>query len=158
MYGPFRGLMIRTYELLVETPLRKLYMHGPFLGGYGFWSGKESVDICSEMTGIPSNVWVVNRADCQDRIDRGFYSLLVSANFALYVYLVWLGINSCASYVRRCRHRRRQDHKNRDIVYVMVAQDQQGHSKIPFTTQKEVELLRDDDGDDEIAPSVDDNV
>ena len=122
-------LLTQLYHSLITAPLQQLYMHGPSFGGYGFWNGKNNVDICAEMTSISSDVWVVNQEDCQDRIDRGFYSLVVSANFVLYVGLLWFGTKTCISYI--CRRRQLHQHQqqqqqqsglpcNREVLYVVM--------------------------------------
>lgn len=52
------SVVYKVYLLLFAIPLFYLFLHGPSLGGFGFWEGKSFPDICSMITKVDSRVWM----------------------------------------------------------------------------------------------------
>ena len=48
------------YTIFIHEPLGDLYLRGPSINGYGFWSGKNMEDICAELTNVNASFWQIN--------------------------------------------------------------------------------------------------
>lgn len=88
-------------RLAVVEPLRYLYVHGPALGGWGFWEGRPQADACAELTAVPASFWASNVEPCSELLDRKFHAgltLLAVAAYALAAVgtvmyaAVWIGV------------------------------------------------------------------
>lgn len=58
-----------------------LYLHGPSLGGLGFWNGLGRPDVCARITGVRAGFWEGSdyaRAECTEIITRQVRALAVS--------------------------------------------------------------------------------
>ena len=70
--------------LLEYNPLYMLYRKGPFINGFGFWSGKENPEICSQLTNMDSIHWINNDYECIKLIHRHYES------FEIVVYITFI--------------------------------------------------------------------
>jgi hypothetical protein len=73
------------YEYLWGSVLRNLYFGGPALHGYGFWSNKSPVDMCSELTNVPADHWVKNEEECETLLQRNFRAFEIGVNTVIYI-------------------------------------------------------------------------
>jgi hypothetical protein len=87
-----------TYScrLMFWAPLMYLYMNGPALYGYGFWKGKDMVDICSELSTVPTRHWIANPQECHHVIFRHLESFVITSQLVFaglvlmaLLYLFW---------------------------------------------------------------------
>jgi hypothetical protein len=87
----------------------KLYIHGPRLGGYGFWASKPAFAICAELHQNPSGeaFWTTNEAarlECYHIIELHFRSLVVTIEFIIQMFLLFhvlrLTYNNITSFPR----------------------------------------------------------
>lgn len=83
------GLAALHYYLLY-LPLYHLYRFGPSLWGWGFWEGREDMDICAELTSTSSGLWLRESIPCQDLIARKFQAVMVFSQVILYFTVVFL--------------------------------------------------------------------
>jgi hypothetical protein len=73
------------YDLVFIQPLKKLYMHGPYVTQYGFWAGKEHSDICSILTTMPATFWDhQDPSKCFEVIHRHFITFRTSIEIIIY--------------------------------------------------------------------------
>lgn len=84
------GFSYNLYDLLVVYPLSKLYLYGPWMGGWGFWCGKSFADICASLTNTSADIWKIEQDACVDLINKNFYSILTVINVVGF-YLVLFG-------------------------------------------------------------------
>jgi len=92
--------------LEVWSPLeifRKIYFQGPKL--FGFWNGVESSDACSELTKVPSTVWVQQHQACSDLLNKEFVAYGIGAALITGVLVTWKLTNYCiwSSYLRQLK-------------------------------------------------------
>lgn len=95
------GLFYTAYKGLVVAPLRRLYYHGPAMGGYGFWNGREPSDICAAyfQTGT---FWTNNMQACVDGIEKNFEAFMVAVEVLVYfAILIWLFRTAANLFVAR---------------------------------------------------------
>lgn len=58
--------------------LSLLYLHGPSLGGVGFWNGQDAPDICARLTGVGARFWEeAGHSECRALIRRQVRALAV---------------------------------------------------------------------------------
>tara|TARA_Y100000310_G_scaffold331842_1_gene406198 strand:+ start:6341 stop:6727 length:387 start_codon:yes stop_codon:yes gene_type:complete len=114
----WRKLVQGIHAYFIASPLKHLYLYGPSLGGYGFWNGKNEMDICAEMTGVPSDVWAINMENCQQHIDRHFNALIVSTNFVLYLGFVWVSWKTLLAFIGKKRGKRKASEP--EVLYIMM--------------------------------------
>lgn len=82
---------------LVNTPLRTLYFHGPYLKGVGgFWNGASEADACAQLTGVSSTVWGVQIEACRDLLDRNYTSFYVAVLAAVYLVCIYKALQLLA--------------------------------------------------------------
>jgi len=94
-------------RVFVETPLRHLYFHGPWLNSFGFWGGMATHDVCAHLTRTGAALWLSsshNSAECLDLVERHFQAFMTGANTLLYIATVYLlftgGWGLCRDYWR----------------------------------------------------------
>ncbi len=75
---------VSAYAYVIVDPLRRLYLHGPRLHGYGFWKGAAPHDICAALTNYESAFWKNNEKECMQVIERDFNSLVVLVETIMY--------------------------------------------------------------------------
>jgi len=63
-------LLKACFQFVVFNPLKIVYLQGPSVGGLGFWGGLPLLDICAQLTSVPSDFWVVNMGQCHEQIDK----------------------------------------------------------------------------------------
>ena len=76
-------------RIIIEQPLRHLYLHGPRWGQYGFWQGASESDICADLTGVDATFWILHSDECTRRIDRQFGAITVLAYFIIYMWIAY---------------------------------------------------------------------
>lgn len=74
------------YEMLLY-PIRKLYLQGPRINGFGFWQGSPLSEICASITSIPVEHWNINNAECEAVINKKFDAIVVSLECILFMYI-----------------------------------------------------------------------
>lgn len=79
-------LLVWLYRHAIFAPFLALYVHGPRLAGFGFWSGRNSADICSHITSLPGHVFAADPALCDAVIRREAHSLIVTCGCVAYFY------------------------------------------------------------------------
>lgn len=79
----------KTYEYIVLTPLSRLFLLGPSLGGFGFWNGQRIEDICAQKTTLPAEFWKEHQIECIQLISKSFYGIVVLFETVIYFFLVW---------------------------------------------------------------------
>jgi hypothetical protein len=89
--------MKQSYEWLVLTPLARLYMFGPSVGGIGFWGGQDISEICAQKTNLSSEFWKENSFECFQLISKNFYGMVVLCESIFYFLLLWK-LATCLSY------------------------------------------------------------
>lgn len=87
--------------VFVKAPVQALYLRGPFMGGYGFWEGQPSHEICARVTGVPSEHWVVSPDDCAAVIGRKLDAIYVLLYFWLYIIFLFVTARIILSLFRK---------------------------------------------------------
>lgn len=80
-------LLHTVHTFIIKTPLRRLYMLGPELSGYGFWQGRAPADICATLGGNAAHFWMDHHEECSARIERQFESFYCATTTGIYVLL-----------------------------------------------------------------------
>jgi hypothetical protein len=82
---------------------RQIYFRGPKL--FGFWNGIQSQDACSELTKVPSSVWVAQTQACSDLLDREFVAYGIGFALAAGLFFTYKLTNFCiwSSYLRQIK-------------------------------------------------------
>lgn len=64
---------------VVTAVLSIVYLHGPSLGGLGFWNGIGAPDVCAQITGVRAGFWAGPGAapECDAIIRRQVHSLAI---------------------------------------------------------------------------------
>lgn len=75
-------------QAIILRPLELLYLHGPDLGGYGFWNGKTLPEICSSLSGVGASFWQRHSFECQAIVQRRFFGNLVFLALTVYFWLI----------------------------------------------------------------------
>lgn len=89
-------LIMKLFSVFFLWPMWHLYRNGPSIGGFGFWAGKSSSDICATMTHVDSNFWessIENMNECELIIIRQFESIVIG--FFMIGYLIIAGKVVC---------------------------------------------------------------
>lgn len=98
-YSPITNPIIRSILFfIIELPLLTLYLHGPRLGGYGWYQGMAYSAICAEITNVPEEHWKENSATCIALIGRRFEGFLVAVYFIGYSLLLVSTIVAAAGW------------------------------------------------------------
>jgi hypothetical protein len=74
-------------------------MGGPSLGGYGFWNGARTADVCVALSKAPSSLWLSNPAECEELIERHFVAFFISTQTAVYVFATYKFVSHVWTYV-----------------------------------------------------------
>lgn len=82
-------LMYSTYSKWILSPLARLYLWGPTLGGWGFWGGMEMADICAQKTTLAAEFWKHHPEQCVHLVTKQFYSVTVLVETLTYFYGVY---------------------------------------------------------------------
>jgi len=92
---------ILGFELLapVHRVAATLYMHGPAISighlNLGFWQGRELADICSQLTGVRSELWRANPDACAGVLAERFFGVYYAVYVALAVWTAWSVVRAC---------------------------------------------------------------
>lgn len=81
-----------SFRFIFYYPLQTLYLKGPSYGNFGFWNGKSSSDICSQITNVPSSLWESSQLlqnECKDLIQKNFNSFYVTIISIFYFYVLF---------------------------------------------------------------------
>jgi len=89
------------FRVFIEDPLFELYINGPAFHGVGFWQGKPNEDICAELTSVSSSHWIKDSQECNDIIQRRFFSTVVVIYTAIY-FTVLFKLAAVAARSRPC--------------------------------------------------------
>ena len=77
----------------VTAPLRSLFFRGPrWLGG---WQGKDTEDICAEITSSPAKFWERHPNECDVVVEKQFQSYFVVFQVLVYGYLLCTTVGIC---------------------------------------------------------------
>jgi hypothetical protein len=105
-----------VYDALIVEPLRRLYLGGPRLWGWGFWGGIALPDICAAVSTAPATFWWHHQDACAALVLREFSVLLVALETVVYFYilvnvmvLAWRAVG-LGRYLTPWRARRRLPH------------------------------------------------
>ncbi len=86
-----------AYLLFFVEPLKRLYFQGPFLGGYGFWAGKSTKEICLRGHDVAEDVWESRLDLCEAAVEAKFASFIVACETFAYliavVTVVWFTLS-----------------------------------------------------------------
>lgn len=74
---------------LIIYPLKLLYYDGPLIMGFGGWQGIPKEDICSQLTKVPSTMWLGQIHNCTDLIERHFNSYLIAFFATIYFLFIY---------------------------------------------------------------------
>jgi len=89
------------FELLgpVHRVAATLYMHGPAVSighlNAGFWQGRELADICSQLTGVRSELWRANPEACAGVLAERFFAVYYAVYVVLVVWTAWSVVRAC---------------------------------------------------------------
>ena len=83
------SLLSSVYNLLLVSPLRRLYLYGPAAYNVGFWEGKEASEMCQVMTNHNQLFWENNHEECQTLIETRFQSFKTTVEVVLYFTLMY---------------------------------------------------------------------
>ena len=79
------------FYIIIERPLRIMYMNAPSFGNvFGGWNGMNEDDICARMTNTSSSMWAgrARNLECFDIIQKRFDSLY--STFCIVIYFIIL--------------------------------------------------------------------
>ena len=82
------------YNLLYE-----LYRRGPFLNGFGFWCGKNDHEICAILTNVDSELWLRNKDECNNIIQRHYESFEVTTICILFTVCLYKLLSLIFTYM-----------------------------------------------------------
>ena len=93
------GVIGVVAQHLIKQPCEVIYRNAPAV--IGGWEGRESTDICAQLTGTKAIFWGGdNMAECSAMIDRRFKSWYTTLMLCLYAFtmyqIVRLGMCICA--------------------------------------------------------------
>jgi hypothetical protein len=82
-------LCLMLLHICSVYPLRQLYLEGPALQDWGFWEGKDFVDICAQLTGVSAKMWETNFGACSNLIERKFRAFVLGVYTVFYVIVLY---------------------------------------------------------------------
>ncbi len=85
------------------APIEYAYFNGP--SRLGLWNGVAHADACSELTRVPSSVWVQQQAACDELLHRDFRAFLIGCSLIGSAVVAWKALDAC---VWSCALRRLQ--------------------------------------------------
>lgn len=88
-YNDWIQTLQQMYQQWILSPLARLYLWGPTLGGWGFWGGMDMADICAQKTTLGADFWKKNSEQCAHLVTKQFYSLTVLVETLTYFYGVY---------------------------------------------------------------------
>jgi hypothetical protein len=79
-------MLTDVLDYIWRRPLKILYFGGPSLLGYGFWTGRNTEDICAELTQVTSTHWLQGGVEeCSRLLEHHFDAFYIGSN-ALIVF------------------------------------------------------------------------
>nr|QYA18853.1 hypothetical protein KOM_12_585 [Clandestinovirus] len=80
-------------KMVITSPLRFVYLHGPSINGFGFWNGVPSSQICAQLTKVESDHWKQHSVPCDTLIERQIDAFIVTMLLILGVglFVKWIG-------------------------------------------------------------------
>lgn len=93
------SFLLFLYTWIVELPLWFLYVNGPSIGGWFFWEGRNSYDICASLTVMPSDFWKgPNALACETLVYNHFRTYMTLLICVVYFFTL---ISICRCLWRR---------------------------------------------------------
>ena len=77
------------WKVLIFEPVKRLYLLGPSVAGFGFWKGAATTDICAELTSVSATHWIKNKQECDELIDRNVMAIVVAIQTVVYFMLLY---------------------------------------------------------------------
>jgi hypothetical protein len=102
-WGWIYNTTAKLYGRFILTPLARLYLWGPNIGGWGFWEGLEMHDICAQQTHYSSEFWKQHPYACAEIVTKKFYSLLIVIQTLVYFIVLYCIVKFIYRLVCRCR-------------------------------------------------------
>jgi hypothetical protein len=101
---PNASIWRKALFYLFQVPLFYLYLKGPDLNingnaSIGFWSGRDSHDICAEVTRVAAEHWRQNSDVCDELIQRRFMTYYVFLEMVVYIILTFSTIRYVLKFV-----------------------------------------------------------
>lgn len=96
-------LLQKAIDFLWWKPLEILYFQGPLLFGYGFWCGKNKVDVCAELTEVPAAHWSSSPYTmeiCESLLENHYNAFAYGVTFLGYFIVV--GCTVCGVLFQTC--------------------------------------------------------
>lgn len=75
-------------KIVITSPLRFIYLHGPSLAGFGFWNGVPYSQICAQITKVDNEHWKDHSFACQSLIDRQVDAFVVSVLLGMMITFI----------------------------------------------------------------------
>lgn len=90
----FTGSILRKlHDATVVSMIRHLYLNGPkLINGYGFWAGTARSGICAELTKVPADHWLSEKANikqCDMLIESGVWSNVIILH-SLLIFILFI--------------------------------------------------------------------
>jgi hypothetical protein len=87
----FHRIVHVAYRWLLFDPVKFIYLHGPGLGGWGFWNGQDLPDICTQLSkGVPGRLWLEKPEECDLLINKQVVALCIG---------IWMVLFGCVCYI-----------------------------------------------------------
>lgn len=94
--APRLGLIWHMYDSMIRCPIRRIYLHGPTVGGFGGWQGKTEAQICAQITGQSESMWgETNSKACSDIIEQRFTSAVITFEQVCYFLCLFRFLQCC---------------------------------------------------------------
>ncbi len=91
--GALASLYVHWFGMCVWRPLIYLYFRGPAYYGYGFWNGKNPIDICAQLTNLSSQHLHRHPLECADLLFHQLDAFLVATHFSLLLVMLYSGFS-----------------------------------------------------------------
>jgi len=102
------------YSKLVLTPLARLYLWGPGMGGWGFWGGVDIHNICAQKTSLAAEFWAEHTEECVELVGKHFFSFVVVLQTVFYfILLFWIAKKIYKIVCQLCKHMLSQEKKRK---------------------------------------------
>jgi hypothetical protein len=88
------------YEKLILSPLARLYLYGPSLGGWGFWNGLGMHVICAQKTNLLPDFWEHHPFECAQIVSKQFYSSVVFIETFVYFFIIWRSVSCLLGFLK----------------------------------------------------------
>ena len=89
-------LLYYVYDLVIVSPLRKLYFFGPGTSQFGLWGGMGNTEICQSLSPLSTFFWQSHPEECNILLETKFYSFRVTIELLIYftlLYRLWCFLN-----------------------------------------------------------------